>query len=192
MTATAFEVLAKDHEEVRRMLAQLETGPTAATGASEEELLLRKRMTEQLIIQASAHEAVEEMYFWPLVRERVMDGDWLADEATVQEQQAKQVLYRLDKADASDADFEQLLSMFTVAAREHIAFEEDQVWPGLRTGLTAAEAEDLGNLLTEAKKAAPTRPHPNTPGTPGVQKTTGPAVGLVDKIRDAMNGRGDY
>jgi hemerythrin-like domain-containing protein len=188
--ATVFEILAKDHEEVRRMLAELETGPTAADGASEDELLLRKRMTEQLVIEQSQHEAVEEMYFWPLVRERVMDGDWLADEATVQEQEAKQMLYRLDKAEASDADFEQLLSMFTLAAREHIAFEENQVWPGLRSGLTAAETEELGDLLTERKKAAPTRPHPNTPGTPGVQKTTGPAAGLVDKIRDAMTGRG--
>jgi hemerythrin-like domain-containing protein len=188
--ATVFEVLAKDHEEVRRMLAELETGPTMASGASEDELLLRTRMAEQLIIEESRHEAVEEMYFWPLVREKVEDGDWLADEATVQEQQAKQVLYRLDKLDASDADFEQMLGMFTTGAREHIAFEENQVWPGLRTGLTAAEAEDLGGPLIEAKKAAPTRPHPNTPGTPGVQKTTGPAAGLIDKIRDAMSGRG--
>jgi hemerythrin-like domain-containing protein len=188
--ATVFEVLAKDHEEVRRMLAELATGPTMANGASEDELLLRKRMTEQLIIGESRHEAVEEMYFWPLVRERVTDGDWLADEASVQEQQAKQVLDRLDKLDASDADFEQVLTMFTTAAREHIDFEENQVWPGLRSRLTAAEAEDLGGLLIEAKKAAPTRPHPNTPGTPGVQKTTGPAAGLIDKIRDAVTGRG--
>lgn len=188
--ATGFELLARDHEEVRRMLAELETGPTVASGASEDELLLRKRMTEQLIIEESRHEAVEEMYFWPLVRERVTDGDWLADEATVQEQEAKAILDRLDKLDASDPDFEQMLTMFTSAAREHIAFEENRVWPVLRTGLSAAEAEDLGAVLTEAKKAAPTRPHPYTPGTPGVQKATGPAAGLVDKIRDAMTGRG--
>ncbi len=188
--ATVFEVLAKDHEEVRRMLAELETGPTAAHGASEDELLLRKRMTEQLVIEESRHEAVEEMYFWPLVREKLEDGDWLADEATVQEQEAKEILNRLDKLQASDVDFEQMLALFTSAAREHIDFEEKQVWPSLRTGLTAAEAEDLGELFVEAKRAAPTRPHPATPGTPGVQKTAGPAAGLIDKLRDAITGRG--
>jgi hemerythrin-like domain-containing protein len=188
--ATVFEVLMKDHEEVRRMLAELETGPTMASGASEAELLLRKRMTEQLIIEESRHEAVEEMYFWPAVRDRVPDGDWLADEATVQEQEAKAVLNRLDKLDASDADFEEMLGMFTTAAREHIEFEENRAWPGLRSRLTAAEAEDLGGLIIDAKKAAPTRPHPGTPGTPGVQKATGPAAGLIDKIRDAVTGRG--
>ena len=189
--ATVFEVLATDHEDVRRTLAELETGPTLASGASDEELLLRKRMTEELIIAESAHEAVEEMYFWPLVREKMTDGAWLADEATKQEQEAKEVLNRLDKLDAGDAEFEQLLATFITAAREHIDFEENQVWPGLRTNLTAAEAEDLGGLLVEAKKAAPTRPHPNTPGSPGVQKAAGPAAGLVDKIRDAITGRGD-
>jgi hemerythrin-like domain-containing protein len=188
--ATVFEVLAKDHGEVKRMLAELATGPTMASGASEDELLLRTRMAEQLIIEESRHEAVEEMYFWPLVRDKLRDGEWLADEATAQEQEAKEILYRLDKLNAGDADFESMLAMFTAAAREHIDFEENQVWPGLRTSLTAAEAEDLGGLFTEMKKAAPTRPHPNTPGTPGAQKTTGPAAGLIDKIRDAMTGRG--
>jgi hemerythrin-like domain-containing protein len=188
---TVFDILANDHAEVRSMLTELETGPTMASGATENELLLRKRMVDQLVIEESRHEAAEEMYFWPAVRARVVDGDALADEAAVQEQTAKEALNLLDKLDASDAEFEQLLGMFTAAAREHIDFEENRVWPGLRAGLTAAEARELGDRLAVAKDAAPTRPHPHTPGTPGVQKLAGPAAGLVDKIRDAMTGRGD-
>jgi hypothetical protein len=53
-----FDVLAEDHEEVRQMLAELEKGPTMATGATEDELMLRKMMTEELIIEASEHVAV--------------------------------------------------------------------------------------------------------------------------------------
>ena len=95
--ADVFTVLAKDHEEVKRMLAELEKGPTKGTGASEDQLALRKKMTEELIIEESKHEALEEMYFWPAVREHLAAGNTLADTATGQEQDAKHVLADLDK-----------------------------------------------------------------------------------------------
>lgn len=187
----AFDVLAEDHQEVKQMLAELAQGPTAADGASEDQLQLRKNMTQQLIIEESRHEAAEEMYFWPAVREHLPDGDAVALEATGQEQEAKEILARLDKLDATDPEFEQLLGSFTAAALEHIAFEETRAWPGLRAALTAEEASELGDALTKAKSSGPTRPHPNTPASPGALRTAGPAVGLADKARDKITGRGD-
>src|SRR5205807_5418671 len=174
--ADVFTVLAKDHEEVKGMLAELEKGPTRATGASEEQLALRKKMAEELIIEESRHEALEEMYFWPAMREHLSGGDTLADTATEQEQVAKQVLTELDKLQADDAEFERLLATFIIDAREHIAFEETQVWPGLRTALNSEKAAELGTKIAEGKKTAPTRPHPHTPPSPGVLKAAGPAV----------------
>jgi Hemerythrin HHE cation binding domain len=99
---TVFEVLSRDHEEVKQMLSEFEKGPTAANGASPDQLALRKQMAETLVIEESKHEAVEEMYFWRAVRDRLPDGGRLADEATGQEQQAKQVLDRLDRTGADD------------------------------------------------------------------------------------------
>jgi hypothetical protein len=189
--ADVFDVLAKDHEEVTRMLGELQQGPTKQDGATEHELQQRKRLTEQLIIEESKHEAVEEMYFWPAVREHLANGNTLADEATGQEQEAKEVLSKLDKLDADDPEFEKLLGAFTTAAREHIAFEELKVWPSLREMLTKTAANELGTTLSQAKKNAPTRPHPHTPGTPGVLKTAGPAAAAADKARDKITGRGE-
>jgi hemerythrin-like domain-containing protein len=188
--ADVFTVLAQDHQEVQAMLAELEKGPTSASGASEDQLALRKKMTQTLIIEESKHEALEEMYFWPAVRQHHSAGDTLADEATSQEQEAKHVLAELDKLDASDARFEELLGEFIGAAREHIAFEEDQVWPGLRSVLSAQVAGELGTKIAEGKKTAPTRPHPHTPASPSVLKAAGPAVAAADKARDAATGRG--
>jgi hemerythrin-like domain-containing protein len=188
--ADVFTVLAQDHQEVQVMLAELEKGPTSTTGASEDQLARRKKMTETLIIEESKHEALEEMYFWPAVREYHSAGDTLADEATTQEQEAKRVLAELDKLDASDTRFEELLSEFTRAAREHIAFEENEVWPGLRAVLSAEVSGELGTKIAEDKEAAPTRPHPHTPASPSVLKTAGPAVAAADKARDAASGRG--
>jgi Hemerythrin HHE cation binding domain len=80
--ADVFTVLSQDHQEVKRMLVELEKGPSRATGADEDQLALRKKMTEQLIIEESKHEALEEMHFWPVVRDHLPDGDTLADRAT--------------------------------------------------------------------------------------------------------------
>jgi hypothetical protein len=41
------------------------------------------------------------------------------------------VLDRLDKLDAGHPEFEKLLADFIRAAREHIDYEENQVWPGV-------------------------------------------------------------
>jgi hypothetical protein len=64
------------------------------------------------------------------------------------------------------------------------------VWPGLRGALSSAEAQELGDKLSKAKELGPTLPHPHTPANPGVLKTAGPAVAVVDKLRDAVTGRG--
>jgi hemerythrin-like domain-containing protein len=186
---SAFEVLAKDHEEVKLMLAELERGPAAAAGVGPDQLALRKKMVQQLVIEESRHEAVEEMYFWPAVRDALTDGDKLADQAQAQEQEAKGVLDRLDKLAPEDGEFETLLAQFTAAGREHIAFEETAVWPRLREVLSAEQADELGSKLEQGKSTAPTRPHPHTPPSPGLLKTAGPVVAAADRLRDAATGR---
>src|SRR5579875_2216781 len=108
--ADAFEVLSHDHDEVKRMLLELESGPTTVTGATEPQLEARKKLTEKLIIEESKHEAVEEQYFWPTVREKLPEGNRLADQAIHQEQEAKEVLDKIQGLDASDSQFEELVS----------------------------------------------------------------------------------
>jgi hemerythrin-like domain-containing protein len=187
-----FEVLKQDHLEVETMLARLLNGPTAAAGASPAQLEERKKLTEQMIIEESRHEAVEEMYFWPAVREQGGDGEQVADQAIGQEQEAKKILDQLDKLDVSDEQFERLLTGFIADAREHISFEENRAWPMLRAGITQERARELGEKLAKAKETAPTRPHPHTPPDEGVLKTAGPAAAAADRVRDAVTGRGQH
>ena len=151
---SVFDVLSKDHQQVKRMLAELETGPTAATGADVRQLTARKKMVEELIIEESKHEAVEEMYFWPAVRERHPSGDELADMAFGQEQEDKKVLDMLGKFDPGLPEFEDVLARFIKTVRAHIFFEETSVWPGLADVLSAQEAADLGQKLEQGKSAA--------------------------------------
>jgi hypothetical protein len=113
----AFEVLAQDHAKVKEMLAQLEMGALHQGAVGTEQLAQRKELTEQLVIEESKHEAVEEMYFWPAVRQNLAGGDQLADTAIAQEQEGKEVLDKLDKLDAGHPEFEKLLADFIRAAR---------------------------------------------------------------------------
>jgi len=81
----AFEVLAEDHAEVKQMLNELESTPGHSAGATEAVLAARKRLAQRLVMASSRHEAAEEQYFWPTVRDRLGCGNQLADEAIGQE-----------------------------------------------------------------------------------------------------------
>jgi Hemerythrin HHE cation binding domain len=154
----AFSVLRRDHEKVERTLASLEDGPNAGSGADQVELVARGRLTQRLIADESGHEAVEQECFWPVVRDRMRGGAALADEAAGQEDDASALLARLGELQAWDDGFEKLLREFITAAREHVAFEETRVWPGLREALSAEEVNELGDNLASAKKTGPRPP----------------------------------
>src|ERR1700761_296380 len=185
-----YTVLGQDHTEVEQILDTLERGLTRAGGASAPQLRERKKLVQTLIIAESKHEAVEEEYFWPVVRDLSGDGPRLADHGTGQEQEAKVVLDRLDKLDPADDQFDLLVAALIRGARAHIAFEQDRVWPRLRETLNASGAEKLGLQLLRAKDSAPTRPHPEVPPRPGVLKAGGPAVAIIDRVRDVVTRRG--
>ena len=185
-----FEVLRTDHHEVKAMLIRLESGPQASLGATAEQIAQRRHLVDELIIEQSRHEAAEQRYFWPMVRALGPEGDRVADQGLEQEAQGETVLNELDKLDAGDERFESALAAFISDARAHIAFEEAHAWPLLGAALSAEQAEELGDKISQAKKMAPTRPHPHTPPTEGARKTAGPMAGVADRLRDAVTGRG--
>jgi hypothetical protein len=185
-----FQVLKKDHDEVKAMLAELQEGPRASTGATAEQLAFRKRSVEAVIIEESKHEAAEQMYFWPAVKQLGPDGQRIAEAGLEQEAEADPVLADLDKLQPDDEGFEERLVAFTAAARAHITYEEAHAWPLLRASISADEAQALGDQITQAKKLAPTRPHPHVPPQPGAVKSAGPVAGVADRLRDAVTGRG--
>jgi hemerythrin-like domain-containing protein len=183
----ALTYLRQDHESVLGMLEALDGAPVQ-DGAQSSGL---STYVTNLVIAESQHEAIEEQYFWPAVRKALDNGDELADAAVQQEQQGKHLLQRLEDGSPGEPDYQQALQDFVSAAREHIAYEQDVVWPAFEAASTPEDRERLGEKLETAKKAAPTRPHPNTPPTPGVLKTAGMGAATMDHLRDAVTGRSD-
>jgi hemerythrin-like domain-containing protein len=179
----ALQLLERDHDDVRRLLAALEQPALADAGQ------VSTGLVAQLVIMESGHEAVEEQYFWPLVRRRVQNGPRLAEQAVSQEQEARHVLDRLEKHGPGHPEFPARLRQFIAIGRAHIEFEETEVWPWVRLALSEQELDDLGAQLEQGKRLAPTRPHPNMPCTPEVLKVAAPIAGAADRIRDVLAGR---
>ncbi len=168
-----FEVLRKDHDEIKAMFVRLEAGPPVSHGATAEQVERRRRLVDDVIIEESAHEAVEQQYFWPALRSLGPEGDRVADQGFEQETQGEWVLNELEKLDADDERFEAVVATFISAARAHIAFEEAHAWPLLAAALSVEQADALGDKITRAKK----------------KETAGPMAGVADRLRDAVTGR---
>jgi hemerythrin-like domain-containing protein len=179
-TIDAIDLLQRDHDEIRRLLAALERPTPDAV----EPGTIDTALIAPLVVAESGHEAIEERYFWPLVRRRVQNGPRLADEAVSQEQEIKRVLDLLER----HPDVARL-RQFLALGRAHIDFEETKVWPGVRLALSEQELADLGTQLEQGRRLAPTRPHPNMPCTPEVLKVAAPIAGAADRIRDVLVGR---
>jgi hemerythrin-like domain-containing protein len=187
----ALTLLREDHLEVLGLLDRLERGPgNGRASVTPADLREFKHLVTELVRAESAHEAVEEQYFWPSVAHWLEPGRQLAEPALEQEQQAKKLLHRLDHLDPSDPKFVELVDQAIADAREHISYEEEQVWPVVRERMAPSELRELGDKMATAKKMAPTRPHPHTPPKSGVLKTAGVAAAATDKLRDAVTGRG--
>lgn len=185
----AIDLLRTDHEKVLAMLDRLEAPPTATQGAGL--LRARKQLVTEIVIAESQHESIEEQYFWPLVRAEVPRGDRLAATAVDQEAAAKHLLDALDKAEPGQPDFAEMVQRLLREGRKHIAYEQNEVWPEVRAAVSSQQLDEVGTRMMEAKEKAPTRPHPGTPSSSGVQKTMGPAAGLADRIRDSLTDRGE-
>jgi hypothetical protein len=122
--------------------------------------MLRMIMTEELILEEAKHEEIELTCIWPAVRGQIPGGDQLADRATCAELEIVALLAELNQVDVSRPEFEKLLKAFTQAAREHFDFEERQVWPRLRSVLTAKATDELAGRILTARQAVPVPPFP--------------------------------
>src|SRR6202167_848379 len=91
-------------------------------GAAEPPAELREQggsLAATMISAVSQHEAAEEEYFWPAVKEKVTGRDSLAAGGIKQETEAKKVLAELDGMAPGNPRFIPLITQFNRAARAH-------------------------------------------------------------------------
>ena len=149
----------------------------------------RAELRDQVITELVRHSVAEEMYLYPAARKVLPGGDQLADREIEEHAAAERVMKDLEKVDPDDARFDDLLTQLITDVRGHVGEEETDLFPRLQAACSEQELAELGAKVQQAKKLAPTRPHPSAPDKPPLNKVLGPPVGLVDRVRDALSGR---
>jgi hemerythrin superfamily protein len=180
-TEDLVSVIMKDHRQVERIFAELETG----SGSPEHRRALADHMTAELV----RHSVAEEMYMYPAARKSLPDGDQVADHEIAEHAEVERTLKDLEGVDATDPRFDQLVGKVVTDIRHHVADEEQNLLPRLQQACSVDELRRLGELVVKAKAVAPTRPHPSAPDTPPANMILAPGTGLIDRLRDALTNR---
>ncbi|TDP96730.1 hemerythrin domain-containing protein [Labedaea rhizosphaerae] len=175
------DVIIADHRAVEQVFTELESG----AGTPEH----RRDLADHVIAELVRHSVAEEQYMYPAAREALPDGDQIADHELEEHAAAERLMKDVEGLEPTDPQFDMKLRELMADVRHHIEEEEQHLLPMLRTACTPEQLDDLGAKVVQAKKMAPTRPHPAGPDKPPANKILGPGVGLIDKIRDALTGR---
>ena len=146
-------------------------------------------MVSVVIAELVRHSEAEEQFLYPTAREKLAGGDETTDHEIAEHRDAEQVMKDLEARTPDDPEFDRLLRTLIDDIRHHIAEEESDLFPKLRETCTGEDLRKLGNMAAAAKVAAPTRPHPSAPDRPPANQLLAPGVGLVDRIRDALEKR---
>jgi hemerythrin-like domain-containing protein len=179
-------ILTTDHREVEGMFAELDR-LKGSTDSNDQPR--RKDLAEQVVIELVRHSVAEEAEVYPRIKERIDAGE--ADQLTKEQSEAEQTMKELEKLDPGQPEFEQQLSRLMEQIKAHVAEEEQQALPRLKSTFSTEELVEMGNRVEAVKRKAPTRPHPAAPDHPPGNKALGPLAGLVDRMRDALTRRGN-
>jgi hemerythrin superfamily protein len=175
------DVLTSDHREVTALLTQVQSTTDPET---------RRDLADTAISELVRHAVAEEMYVYPAMRKHLPDGDKAVEHDVEEHKEIERTMKQLEGADASSPDFDTALRQLQELLADHVQDEESEQFPELRRRIPHEELIELAGKVETAKKLAPTRPHPGAPNNPVFHKLVGPGVGLVDRLRDKLTGRG--
>lgn len=182
------DLLDEEHHRLVQLCDRL-TAPAAPGTPWQRDTAAPQDIEDVLVAELSRHLSAEEQYLYPTVRAVLPDGAPIAEHETAADAELLVALRRLHTTAAQDAAHRAALATVAEHVRGHAHRTGEEVFPRLRERCTDTELIRLGNRVRIARGSAPTRPHPGTPATPPLNKLVDPAVGVVDKIRDALSRR---
>jgi len=133
-----------------------------SAGAHKQRQGLVQRITEEL----SVHASIEEEIFYPAARRFVTETNDDVLEALEEHHLVKLTLAELETMDPSSERYGAKVTVLIENVRHHVEEEEGELFPTIRKALKTSQLREIGDELAQAKRTAPTRPHPEAPDTP--------------------------
>ena len=177
----AITLLRNDHKTVEQLFKRFEK-------AGDRAYVEKREIVDRIIEELSVHAAIEELVFYPVTRATVPDTEDIALESLEEHHIVKWLLSELVDLDPRDERFDAKVTVLIENVRHHVEEEESDFFPKVRDELSRTELADLGQALVDAKKSAPTHPHPRASDAPPVNAVVGAIAGVVDRVGDNISG----
>lgn len=169
------DLLIRQHSMIRDMFDDVERA-----SAEEKEEAFRR-----LVRMLAVHETAEEEIVHPYARRKIEGGDAVVDDRLKEENEAKKLLGKMDKAGVSDPEFSRNLAVLRSSVMEHARSEERYEFIQLRAHTSEAERRSMAAGVKAAEAMAPTHPHP---GVESAAKNilVGTPIAMMDRVRDTI------
>jgi hemerythrin superfamily protein len=177
----AITLLRNDHKTVEQLFKRFEKAGDAA-------YVEKRQIVDRIIEELSVHAVIEELVFYPVVRAAVPKTEDITLESLEEHHIVKWVLSELEGMDPRNERFDAKVTVLMENVRHHIQEEQDELFSKVRDSLSRAALNDLGQALVDAKRTAPTHPHPRSPDTPPANAVVGAVAGVVDRVGDNISG----
>lgn len=176
----AITLLKNDHKTVEDLFTRFEKlGPRAVKS--------KRDIADRIVRELSIHAAIEEMAFYPAIREAVDKGEMeeMVLESLEEHHIVKWVLSEIDGMDPAHERFDAKVTVLMENVRHHVKEEEKDLFPKVSKMFSRDMLEELGDAMARLKKTVPTHPHPRSPDEPPGNLIAGAGAALVDKALDA-------
>ena len=177
----AIALLRDDHKTVEQLFKRFEK-------AGDRAYVEKRQIVDRIIEELSVHAAIEEQVFYPVARETVPGTEDVALESLEEHHIVKWLLSELVDLDPEHERFDAKVTVLMENVRHHVEEEQDEFFPKVRAHLSRTALADLGQALADAKKTAPTRPHPRMPDAPPGNSVVGALAGVVDRVGGNVSG----
>jgi hemerythrin superfamily protein len=173
----AIALLKADHKEIERLFKAFErAGDRAKT--------TKAALVSKIVGALSAHAAVEEQLFYPAVRAEVEQASDYVLDSLEEHHVVTWLCAELDGMRPDHERFDSKVRVLIENVRYHVAGEEHELLPVVRSALGRKRLTELGAQMEQAKRVAPTHPHPRIPDVPPGIAIAGAVAGAVDRARD--------
>lgn len=178
----AIGLLTSQHREVDTAFKEFESLGT-------DDAQRKKELARSVITDLSVHAGLEEVAFYPTVKEALPDMADEIDHDLEEHNEAKQLLSDLQGMDPTDDEFDDKFSSLISDVRHHVEDEENNLFPRVSEAMTEQELNDLGQAMEDLQGKVPTNPHPHAPQEPPANVALGPIAGVLDRLRDSVRER---